>query len=105
MGRQKIVYKDIEFGQLIDYAGHRSRSSAGEGWARNHTLHRPSRNDSFVFKSILELTQSRTGATQVMGSDFAKLSLLRVAPDRPPDHLLRNSAALDKSVAGDTTED
>src|SRR3954454_12846348 len=54
MGRQKIVYKDIEFGQLIDYAGHRSRSSAGEGWARNHTLHRPSRNDSFVFKSILD---------------------------------------------------
>jgi hypothetical protein len=46
VGRQKIIHKDIQFRQLIDYAGQRSRSSAGEVLARNHTLHRPFRNDS-----------------------------------------------------------
>ena len=54
MSNQGIVNKDAEFGQLMNYAGQRSRSSAGEVWVRNPTLYRPSRNDSFAFKSILD---------------------------------------------------
>src|SRR4051812_28423195 len=84
MGRQKIVNKDIEFGQLIDYAGHRSRSSAGSVGARNHTLHRPFRNDSLVSKSILELAET-SGLRAVWKGEpeGCTLARSRLCPDSP----------------------
>src|SRR3954454_14913835 len=71
MGRQKIVHKDVELGQLINDAGHRSRSSAGKVWARNHTLHRPSRNDSFVFNSRLDAAGKFAGS--LIGGAFLQI--------------------------------
>src|SRR5438128_2600593 len=64
MSGEKVVDKNVKFSQVIDYAGHRSRSSAGEVSVCNPTLHRPFGNDSSVPNQYWSLAK-RCGLARV----------------------------------------